>query len=255
MVPEEHSASTPTGLSVEVKVPQKTTLEAEGLAEADVRDTTVTLPQGVELSPSAANGLHVLLRGPDRLRGPERHHPDQRIHHQISPPARTPRRSARCTSRRHCSPTNWKARSIWQAQDANPFGSLVALYLVAEDPVSGVLVKLAGEGQLDEGTLRVSTTFKNAPQVPFEDLKIELFGGPRASVTTPPFCGGYATDAAFTPWSGTGVVNVLGPPEEFVVSSGAGGGACPAVCSPSALASPPTAQTPRPAPTRPSPWN
>ena len=40
----------------------------------------------------------------------------------------------------------------------NPFDSLVALYIVAEDPVSGVLVKLAGEGHIDEGTLRISTT-------------------------------------------------------------------------------------------------
>jgi hypothetical protein len=55
--PEEHAASTPTGLDVSVTVPQTGTLAANGRAEADVRDTTVTLPQGVELSPSAANGL------------------------------------------------------------------------------------------------------------------------------------------------------------------------------------------------------
>jgi hypothetical protein len=104
----------------------------------------------------------------------------------------------------------------------------VALYLVAEDPVSGVLVKLAGEGHLDERTLRVSTTFRNAPQVPFEDLKLELFGGQRASLTTPAMCGQYPTDAAFTPWSGSGTVNLSSPGEEFAITSGVNGGGCSA---------------------------
>ena len=113
----------------------------------------------------------------------------------------------------------------------NPFNSLVALYIVARDPVSGVLVKLAGEGQVDEGSLRISTTFRNTPQVPFEELKLHLFGGPRASVTTPALCGGYTTNAAFTPWSSSDVANVLGAPEEFQVTSGVGGGACPGGCS------------------------
>ena len=62
----------------------------------------------------------------------------------------------------------------------NPFNSLAAIYVVAEEPVSRVLVKLAGEGHLDESTLQATTTFRNAPQVPFEELRLELFGGPRA---------------------------------------------------------------------------
>ena len=109
----------------------------------------------------------------------------------------------------------------------NPFGSLVALYLVAEDPVSGVLVKLAGRGEINESTLRVSTSFENAPQVPFEDLRIDLFGGPKGSLSTPALCGQYATEASFTPWSGTGAVNLDSPASEFAVSAGAGGEGCP----------------------------
>ena len=57
--PAVHAGSAPTGLTVEVHVPQGPTLEPnpDGRAEADVREATVTLPAGVQLNPSAANGL------------------------------------------------------------------------------------------------------------------------------------------------------------------------------------------------------
>ena len=45
----------------------------------------------------------------------------------------------------------------------NPFNSLIAIYLVAEEPISRVRVKLAGEVSLDESTLQVSNTFRNTP--------------------------------------------------------------------------------------------
>ncbi len=231
VTPEVHTASTPTGLSVNVEVPQKTTLEANGLAEADVRDTTVTLPEGVQLSPAAANGLEACSEAQVGYVGLNAATQTQEFTDaQASCPAaskvglvhiKTPLLSHELEG------------AVYLASPApnreagkNPFNSLVALYLVAEDPVSGVLVKLAGGGELNESTLRVSTRFTNAPQVPFEDLKLDLFGGARASVSTPARCGAYGTEAAFTPWSGTGTVTVASPAQEFEILSGAHGEGC-----------------------------
>ncbi len=231
--PEQRSASTPTGLSVDVKVPQQTTLEADKLAEADVRDTMVTLPEGVALSPSAANGLEGCSEGQVGFTGFDQASQTNQFN---TDPVACPDGSKVGTVRIKTPLLSHELEgAVYLASpapngeaDRNPFNSLVAVYLVAEDPVSGVLVKLAGEGHVDEGTLQTSTTFRNAPQVPFEDLKLDLFGGPRASVTTPVLCGSYVTDAVFTPWSGTGPVAVTGPGENFQIGSGVGGGPCPA---------------------------
>jgi hypothetical protein len=233
VTPEERSASTPTGLSVDVKVPQRTTLEADKLAEANVRNTTVTLPQGVALSPSAANGLEGCSEGQVGYTGLNQQAQTNEFN---TDPVACPDGSKVGTVRIKTPLLSHELEgAVYLALPApneedgkNPFNSLVALYIVAEDPVSGVLVKLAGEGHVNESTLRISTKFTNAPQVPFEELKLDLFGGPRASVTTPPVCGAYATDAVFTPWSGTEPVNVIAPLEDFLIASGVGGSTCPA---------------------------
>ena len=230
--PEQHSAATPTGLSVVVKVPQQETLEAGKLAEADVRDTTVTLPQGVELNPSAANGLEGCTETQIGYQGLNA--ASQTEEFNTDKPACPDGSKVGSVSIKTPLLSHELQGSVYLASPApngetglNPFNSLVALYLVAEDPVSGVLVKLAGEGHLDEGTLRISTTFRNAPQVPFEELKLNLFGEARASVSTPSLCGTYTTNAIFTPWSGTPAVSVLSPAADFTVSTGVGGSPCP----------------------------
>jgi hypothetical protein len=232
VVPEEHTASTPTGLSVTVAVPQQSTLEAGALAEADVRDTTVTLPQGVQLSPSAANGLEGCSETQVGYMGLNEAAQTNEFN---TDPVGCPDGSKVGTVRIKTPLLSHELEgAVYLASPApngeagnNPFNSLVALYIVAEDPVSGVLIKLAGEGHVDEGTLQISTTFRNAPEVPFEDFKLDLFGGPRASVTTPPVCGTYVTDAVFTPWSEPEPFAVQGPRADFPIDSGVGGSGCP----------------------------
>jgi hypothetical protein len=98
------------------------------------------------------------------------------------------------------------------------------MYIVAEDPVSKTLVKLAGEVRPDPSTGQVTTVFRNTPQLPFEDLSLELFGGSRASLSTPPTCGEYTTTSSFVPWSvGTPTQN---PSSTFDITSGAEGSGC-----------------------------
>ena len=249
--PEEHTASTPTGLEVKVTVHQQNTLEAEKLAQADVRDTTVTLPAGVELSPSAANGLEgcseeeiegdVSSAEHEQFKRERATQMDEPGSSLASDPLVFPDVPPACPKASKVGTVKIKTPllahelegAVYLASPApngepgrNPFNSLVALYIVAEDPVSGVLVKLAGEANINEGSLQISTTFRNTPQVPFEELTLSLFGGPKASLSTPERCGSHATDGVFTPWSGTSPVSVSA--EGFGVASGVGDSGCPA---------------------------
>jgi hypothetical protein len=233
VAPTTRAASTPTGLNINVEVPQTSTLKEKGLAEADVKDTTVTLPEGVQLSPSAANGLEACTEpeiGFTRV-NPQTH-TDEFTPDPPSCPDASKVGSVRIETPFLQKEGEAEGKTIYEplegavylaAQNENPFGSLVALYLVAQAPRSHVLVKLAGEVTLNERTGQVTTTFKNTPQLPFGDLRLHFSEGPRASVTTPPLCHeSYTTNASFTAWSGA--TSAL--ESSFPITSGPEGAAC-----------------------------
>jgi hypothetical protein len=237
----EHAASTPTGLSVRVRVPQQGTLQAGQLAEADVKDTGVTLPEGMQLNPSAAGGLEACS---EQLVGFEGQPEDDPLSPGAAQPLRFSSELARCPPASKVGTVRIRTPllehelhgSVYLATPApvgeagqNPFDSLLALYLVAEEPVAGIRVKLAGESRLNGETGQVSTSFQDTPQVPFEELTFELSGGPRASLSTPPLCGTPSLAATFTPWLAEGVPSVTlssGGEERLNITSGIGGGAC-----------------------------
>lgn len=208
--PEPAEAASPIGLSVSINVPQ-TYDNPVGLATANLKDTTVTLPAGVALNPSAADGLAGCSEVQLGLHEPgPAHCPD----------------ASKVGAVEITTPllTHSLKGGVFLAQQgnlpgngSNPFGSLLAIYIAIEDPVSGVVVKLAGEVKPDPATGQIVTSFLENPQVPFDSLKLSFFGGPRAALVSPPYCGPYVTTAQMLPWSGGASAT---PSATFQITSG-----------------------------------
>ncbi len=222
LVPASHATSTPTGVTVSVHVPQDTTLTAADLAESNLRDTTLTLPNGMQINPAGAAGLESCSTAQAGYTGMDggtaSFSPDAAACPDASKVGVVEEIKSPFLSR------PLTGAVYLAAQDANPFGSLIALYLVAEDPVSGVRVKLAGNVALDAQTGQLTATFANTPQVPFEELKVHFFEGSHAPLSTPPYCGTYTTAASFTPWSGNAPAT---PSSSFDIDAGPNGSPCP----------------------------
>jgi hypothetical protein len=216
--PEPAQAASPSGLSVEIQVPQ-TYNNSVGLAESSLKDTTVTLPAGVAVNPSAGDGLAGCSEAAFGLHNGS----------EVACPEASKVGSVEITTPLLENPLRG---SVYLAQQgnlpgngSNPFGSLLALYLAIKDPQSGVLVKLAGEVSPDPATGQLVTRFLNNPQVPFDSLRLSFFAGPRAAIVNPPLCGSYTTSTEMTPWSGGAPAT---PGWTFAIDSGPGGSACTA---------------------------
>jgi hypothetical protein len=211
VAPDSQAGSTPSGLTVGIHVPQDVSLDPEGLGEADVKDTTVVLPAGVGLNPSAADGLQACS--------------EEQVALSVHAEALCPEASKVATLeiKSPLLPNALTGEAYLAEQNANPFGSLVALYFVARDPVSGTLVKVAGEVKPDPVTGQLTATFKDTPQLPFEDLRLHFFGGDRAPLSTPALCGSYMTTSSIAPWSGNEPAT---PSSTFDVMSGPNGSPC-----------------------------
>jgi hypothetical protein len=200
-----HAARSSSGLDVTIKVPQNE--DPKGLATADVRKTTVTLPRGFAVNPAAANGQAGCSQAEIGIGSNDA---------PTCPP------SSRLGTVKIKSPLLEEELegSVYLAkQDDNPFGSLLALYIAVKGP--GFYLKLPGRVDLDQSTGQVVTTFDNTPQLPFEELRLSLRGGSGAPLVTPDSCGTYNTKVEMTSWASSTPV-VLDSP--VVVGEGCNGG-------------------------------
>jgi hypothetical protein len=211
VTPDGQAGSSPSGLTVGIHVPQDSILSPTGLAESSVKDTTVALPAGVALNPSAGDGLQACSEEQIGL------------HVDALPSCPEASKVGTVEIKTPLLPNALTGPVYLAAQEQNPFGSLVALYIVAQDPVSGSLIKVAGEVKPDPVTGQLVSTFKDTPQLPFEDLKLSFFGGSRAPLGTPAACGSYTTQASIAPWSGNAPAE---PSSTFQITTGPNGKPC-----------------------------
>jgi ParB/RepB/Spo0J family partition protein len=133
-------------------------------------------------------------------------------------------------------------QSLREGPAENPFASLIAVYVVAREPVSGVLVELAGTLTPNPATGQLTASFEETPQLPFEDIELDFLGGQRAPLSTPARCGSYTTQATFVPWAATlqggtssssdAAALTVHASSTFAIDSGPNGSPCPGVSLP-----------------------
>jgi hypothetical protein len=217
--PSTNLADSPSGLDVDLKVPQNE--EPEELATPPLKDSVITLPKGIAVNPSSADGLQgcspaqIVVASSEpgncpsasKLGEVELETPllDHILHGAVY--LGTP----------ECAPC-----SNVDAQN----GKLMKLYIEIDDPSSGTVLKLPGAVSADPGTGQLTATFDNNPQQPFTSLKIRFKEGNRAPLTTPATCGAYETTSSLTPWSAPESGPPATPADRYSISGGPNGQAC-----------------------------
>jgi hypothetical protein len=190
--PTTDQGDSPTGLEVDLKLPQQS--GAETLAIPPLKKAVVTLPEGMTVNPSSANGLEgcsLAALGMSASGEPDAappHCPDASKIGELE--LETP-----------ALPGVLGGQIYVAKQTENPFGSLLALYLVVDDPKTGVVVKIPGEIKADPTTGQLQTVIDNSPQFPFSELRTKFFAGQKAALRTPSVCGTYKVTSNLTPWS------------------------------------------------------
>jgi hypothetical protein len=218
IAPDADAADTPSGYELDLNVPQNG--DPEGLASADLENAAVTLPEGVGISLSAADGLQACTEAQVGLGSQA----------AVSCPDASKIGTVAIRTPLLADPLQGAVYLATPSE--NPFASPLAVYVSAEDPVAGVTIKLAGEIEANQRTGQLTIALRELPQLPIGALELHFFGGERSLLSTPPTCGLATSTSALTPWStlpgGTSSSSAAAPSSSFEIEAGMDGAACSA---------------------------
>lgn len=220
--PKTDQTDSPSGASVDVELP-----EVKGAANqstSQTRSASVTLPLGMGINPSAANGLATCT--------------EAQFGKGTRNPIACPAASRIGTVEVDTPPLPDGSLSgpvyIGNQLSRDPTsGKEYRIFVDAESSLYDISARLLGEIRADPQTGQLTTVFDDAPlgsvpvsglpQVPFKSFRIHLNGGATATLTSPPTCGPNTTTTVMTPWSGNPAATRTG---SFSLTAAPGGGGC-----------------------------
>jgi hypothetical protein len=236
--PTTHESDKPSGMDFQIKLPQSETVGVP--ATPTLKKVVAKLPEGFTVDPAAGNGLQACSAnpaaqpgspgnqigwlGPDGPNG-ERLPNGGHLNFSEAPPA-CPEASKIGTLELETPlvPHALKGELFLASQNANPYGATLAAYVVVDDPITGVLIKISGEFLPNANTGQMTAVFDENPNLPFSNLELHFFGGPRAELATPESCGAYTTNTELTPWSFPESGLPASPFDDFLINEACPGG-------------------------------
>jgi hypothetical protein len=221
--PTSRAAASPTGLDFSLDVKDEGLPSPTGLASADIRKSVVTLPEGFSVNPAVAEGLEVCSEA------------------QLAAETAASLAGAGCPAASKIGSVEVETPLLDEDVDGalyqaapyeNPFGSLIALYVVIKNPKLGIVIKQPLKVESDPLTGRITTVADEMPQFPFSHFRLHFREGARSPLVTPPACGLYdgnggdpePVKATLYPSSGAAPVTTTAA---FSIVSGPEGQACP----------------------------
>jgi hypothetical protein len=218
--PTTKAASSPTGLDFSLDVHDEGlgNPSEEAIANADIEKTEVTLPEGMSINPSIAEGLEVCTEA------------------DLARETAFSEDGAGCPNASKIGTVSVQSQLLDESVDGalyqatpyeNPFHSLVTLYLVIKNPKLGIKVVQPLRVEPDPVTGRLTTIAEDMPQLPFSHFKLHFREGARSPLASPPSCGAHSVSATLYPYGGGAPVTttsdfqiIIGPESKPCPSGG-----------------------------------
>jgi len=201
----------PDGITAEVILPHDPS--PTGIDTSQLRTAIVTLPEGMTLNPSAANGLKACLPAQIGIK----------TRNPVSCPAESKIGTVTLTVP-DLPATEPLEGNIYLGGGEPITSPPFTIYVDAESARYGISVRLQGTVKVDETTGRITTEFAENPEQPFSDAKLSFNGGALAPIANPLVCGSAKVETSLIPYTGTATKS---PFAELVFGSDKTGGACP----------------------------